>query len=256
MRTQCDPHSGNVPRAIFFVVFRGSNLAPSRIFVSVRESPIPPSLSLSFSLSSSSITHNTGRDSISRTTTFNEKDATKTRKLSGTHAPFPFVSIFSARRAKSDLASRGESWIPGKPARNATTRRVRARDTRQEIHDVVDAQRRAAAAAAVTELSRSERVPSGRSLCLEVRFEHLASYLVSSLPTVLPPDLVVFATTEVSGAMTSSAQPTPRTITSDCDVPESEPQHGRTIENSRENPTMLTARPASDCRARTERGSS
>lgn len=101
-----------------------------------------------------------------------------------------------------------------------------------------------------------ERAPSsGQSSCLEVRFKHLASFLVgfSFLVRVVSRTALRACSRRKRGRRddaTTSARPMPphdgervRRCSSG-----RRPQHGRTGEKLRENPTMLTARPASDCR--------
>lgn len=91
----------------------------------------------------------------------------------------------------------------------------------------------------------SERAPSGRSLCLEVRFKHLASFLGLLALNCCVERHFARSRRYVRNAHRHHAR---SRATGTTWSTKSEPQHGRTGEKLRENPTMLTARPASDCR--------
>lgn len=89
----------------------------------------------------------------------------------------------------------------------------------------------------------SECAPSGRSLCLEVRSKHLASFLGLVAPNCCAKRHFTRSRRDVRDAHRYHARLRATGITWS-----TKSQHGRTGEKLRENPTMLTARPASDCR--------
>jgi len=160
---------------------------------------------------------------------FRDEDARNSRR--------PLPCPHSVITAAIDRGNRSDREIAGIPVRLAR------RDKIGGTEATLDASR------------GRERAPSGRSSRLEVRSEHLASFLGLLVPgqTRGRTALRAFATKEggrgdVDGETRRDRRRARRRASANVTSSSPEPQHGGTGEKLRENPAMPTARPASDCR--------